>query len=108
MARADSRTRLNRRKFLAGVTIAGAAGPQVANAAIVADAPVVTPRRSALRPSAKIAAAETGTPAVAAKAEGAPASDFMVDVIKSLDIAYVTCNPANSFRGLHESLINYG
>jgi thiamine pyrophosphate-dependent acetolactate synthase large subunit-like protein len=32
----------------------------------------------------------------------------MVDVIKSLDIAYVPCNPANSFRGLHESLIDYG
>jgi acetolactate synthase-1/2/3 large subunit len=37
-----------------------------------------------------------------------PASDFMVDVIKSLDIAYVPCNPAQSFRGLHESLIDYG
>jgi len=35
MARADSRTKLNRRKFLAGVTIAGAAAPQIANAAIV-------------------------------------------------------------------------
>ena len=42
------------------------------------------------------------------KSEGTPASDFMVDVIKSLDIAYVPCNPADSFRGLHESLINYG
>ena len=33
MARAESRTKLNRRKFLAGVAIAGAAAPQVANAA---------------------------------------------------------------------------
>lgn len=32
----------------------------------------------------------------------------MVDVIKSLDIPYVTSNPASSFRALHESLINYG
>jgi acetolactate synthase I/II/III large subunit len=37
-----------------------------------------------------------------------PGSDFMVDVIKSLDIDYVASNPAHSFRGLHESLINYG
>jgi acetolactate synthase I/II/III large subunit len=37
-----------------------------------------------------------------------PGSDFMVDVIKSLDIAYVACNPAHSFRGLHESLIDHG
>src|ERR1700694_3116134 len=35
-------------------------------------------------------------------------SDFMVDVIKSLDIDYVCANPGSSFRGLHESVINYG
>jgi hypothetical protein len=108
MARADSRTKLNRRKFLAGVAIAGAAAPQAPHAATVAEAPVVPPRRSALRPTARIAAAETATPAAAMQAEGTPASDFMVDVIKSLDIAYLPCNPAQSFRGLHESLINYG
>ena len=39
---------------------------------------------------------------------GKPGSDYMVDVIKSLDIDYVPCNPAQSFRGLHESLIDYG
>ena len=39
---------------------------------------------------------------------GRPASDFMVDVIKSLKIEYIYSNPASSFRGLHESLINYG
>ena len=103
MARAESRTKLNRRKFLAGVAMAGAAAP-AAKAATSVDAPVAPPLPSALRPSAAVAAAETGTPSVAAKAEGMPASDFMVDVIKSLDIAYVPCNPAQSFRGLHESL----
>ncbi|MDB5697213.1 MAG: alsS, partial [Alphaproteobacteria bacterium] len=35
-------------------------------------------------------------------------SDVMVDVIKSLGIEYVAANPGSSFRGLHESLINYG
>ncbi len=107
MARVESRTKLNRRKFLAGVAIAGAAAP-AAKAATSIDAPVAPRLPSALRPSAAVAVAETGTPSVAAKAEGMPASDFMVDVIKSLDIAYVPCNPAQSFRGLHESLINYG
>jgi hypothetical protein len=29
-------------------------------------------------------------------------------VIKTLDIKYLPANPASSFRGLHESLINYG
>ena len=35
-------------------------------------------------------------------------SDFMVDVIKSLGMEYITSNPGSSFRGLHESLINHG
>jgi thiamine pyrophosphate-dependent acetolactate synthase large subunit-like protein len=32
----------------------------------------------------------------------------MVDVLKSLDFEYVCANPGSSFRGLHESLVNYG
>ena len=35
-------------------------------------------------------------------------SDFMVDVIKSLGFEFVAANPGSSFRGIHESLINYG
>src|SRR5262245_24925365 len=37
-----------------------------------------------------------------------PGSDFMVDVIKSLGIEYIAANPGSTFRGLHESFINYG
>src|SRR5258708_7639580 len=37
-----------------------------------------------------------------------PGSDFMVDVIKSLDFEYISANPGSSFRGLQESIINYG
>jgi len=36
-----------------------------------------------------------------------PASDFMVDVIQALDIDYLAINAASSFRGLHESVLNY-
>ncbi|HZL39816.1 MAG TPA: thiamine pyrophosphate-dependent enzyme [Pseudolabrys sp.] len=108
MARLESRTKLNRRKFLAGVAIAGAAAPSAANAATTALTPDASPRPSALRPSAAVAATETATPPALAKAEGVPGSDFMVDVIKSLDIDYLPCNPASSFRALHESLIDYG
>ena len=111
MAREQSRTKLNRRRFLAGVAVAGAAVPhRGAKAAGAADAPnaAVNPRPSALRPNAAVAAAEAGVPRIAVSAEGTPGSDFMVDVIKSLDIDYLPCNPASSFRALHESLINYG
>jgi thiamine pyrophosphate-dependent acetolactate synthase large subunit-like protein len=37
-----------------------------------------------------------------------PGSDFMTDVLKTLDFDYVVSNPGSSFRGLQESLINYG
>jgi hypothetical protein len=32
----------------------------------------------------------------------------MVDVIKTLGFEYVAANPGSSFKGLHESIINYG
>jgi thiamine pyrophosphate-dependent acetolactate synthase large subunit-like protein len=37
-----------------------------------------------------------------------PGSDFMVDVLQSLQIDYLAINPGSSFRGLHESVVNYG
>ena len=104
-----SQTKVDRRKFLAGVAVAGAtaasiktakAGPTPANAGRL---PAVLP------PTAHEIAVETGAVhASTAKSHGRPGSDFMVDVIKSLNIDYVYSNPASSFRGLHESLINYG
>ncbi len=36
-----------------------------------------------------------------------PGSDFMVDVIRSLGIEYCAANPGSSFRGIHESIVNY-
>jgi acetolactate synthase I/II/III large subunit len=55
------------------------------------------------------AEAEIGTPAkLDVLTETRSGSDFMVDVIKSLGIEYVCSNPGSSFRGLHESVINYG
>jgi acetolactate synthase I/II/III large subunit len=37
-----------------------------------------------------------------------PGSDFMVDVIKTLNLDYIALNPGGSIRGLHESIIHYG
>jgi thiamine pyrophosphate-dependent acetolactate synthase large subunit-like protein len=102
---------LDRRNFLTGVAVVGAAvggavsTPDQANAAIAAP-------RGAAAPSAAAMEAETGdqpTPIAAVKTEGGrPGSDIMVDVLRSLDIEYVAMNPASSFRGLHESINNYG
>ena len=69
MARKDPRPEVNRRKFLTGVAVAGAAtavAPQqnIANAATTATLPTGPGRSrpSALPPSGAVAAAETGTP----------------------------------------------
>jgi thiamine pyrophosphate-dependent acetolactate synthase large subunit-like protein len=59
-------------------------------------------------PTARVAAIETKAPAELPRASGPAGSDFMVDVIRSLNIDYIFANPASSFRGLHESLLTYG
>src|SRR5260370_22049485 len=96
--------KVDRRKFLAGVAVAGAATavptPQGGEAA--AGGPAVR------FPSAAATAAETLVPAALPASAGKPGSDFMVDVIRSLDIDYIAANPASSFRGLQESIVNYG
>jgi acetolactate synthase I/II/III large subunit len=35
-------------------------------------------------------------------------SDVIVDLIKQYDFPYIALNPGASFRGLHDSLVNYG
>jgi len=37
-----------------------------------------------------------------------PGSDFMVDVLKTLNIEYLAANPGSTYESLHESLVNYG
>jgi len=107
--RKDSEARFNRRKFLAGVAVVGAATTVAPAAAPAAPSTTPPPRLpSALPPTARMVAAETGTPPPIPQTKGPAGSDFMVDVIKTLDIPYLPSNPASSFRGLHESLINYG
>jgi len=110
MTRKDQGARADRRKFLTGVVAAGAASAASAMTPPAARAAEPAPRvPSALRPTMQIAAAETGTPAVSAsRIGGVPGSDFMVDVIKTLDIKYLPANCASSYRAIHESLINYG
>lgn len=37
-----------------------------------------------------------------------PGADFMVDVFKHLGFDYVCANPGSAFRGIQESVVNYG
>ena len=104
---------VGRRGFLKGA--AGAAASAAAGAAALAtSAPALkaqAPERTATPlPSSALAAAEKSSPAarVDVYTTDRPGSDFMVDVIKTLNFDYVCANPGSSFRGLHESLVNYG
>ncbi|OLB75193.1 MAG: hypothetical protein AUI16_12665 [Alphaproteobacteria bacterium 13_2_20CM_2_64_7] len=111
MARKRPHPEVSRRKFLAGVAVAGAASAVPPAQAATTTSTSAAPRRpSALPPTMHVAAAESGTPKElsGARIGGVPGSDFMVDVIKTLNIKYLPSNPASSFRGIHESLINYG
>ena len=103
----DNQPKTGRRQFLGGVVAGGAAGLAAMQTAHAAEPKPSAP--SVTRPTAARAAAETAVPADLGHAgPGVPGSDFMVDVIKALDIKYIPSNCASSFRALHESIIDYG
>jgi len=94
---------VDRRSFLKGAAV-GAAAIAVSPAAAVAQ-----PDEARMSPPLMPAAAEvTPPPSVNPLTVDRTGSDFMVDVIKSMGFEYVFANPGSSFRGLHESVINYG
>ena len=98
---------VNRRGFLKGA--AAGAATLVATPAFESQAQQAT-RPAAVVPNSAQLAADTGAP-VRVEVERLvehPGSDFMMDVIKSLNFEYITTNPGSSFQGLHESIINYG
>jgi len=95
---------LDRRDFLKSAAVTGAAA--LAPAASASAAPQAAPPAQATAPTPP---RETDPPAtVEALTTDRPGGDFMVDVIKSLDFEYVAANPGSSFRGIHESIVNYG
>ncbi len=114
-----------RRRFLKGATFAGAAAltaPQdgalaqeaVAQGSVAPGslapgslAQAQSPARNPV-PLPNKPAETAPPPALEPLTVGRSGSDFMIDVIKSLNFEYMAANPASSFRGLHESLINYG
>ena len=109
----ERETLMRRRTFLQQGALAGAA-------ALVSPSGPAEAQTAPALPGA--AAAQAGPPPVMTQAaEATPpgdvqvmgdnersGSDFMVDVLKSLNFDYICANPGSSFRGLHESFINYG
>jgi acetolactate synthase I/II/III large subunit len=115
MARAKSgsiKKTVGRRSFLKGAATGAAAiagGAPLAIAQQSANPAAAPARQSAQPPTAAQTAVENATAQDGdLEIVEHPGSDFMVDVIKSLGIEYIFANPGSSFRGVHESVINYG
>src|ERR1700731_3229995 len=96
----------HRRNFLKGAGLAGAA----ALSPMAAGAQVSAPKQDlkAPAPGSKQIAVETLPPIKDLINQTSSGGDFMVDVLKTLDIDYLAMNCASAFRGIHESFINYG
>ena len=97
---------IKRRQFLAGAVAAGPiAGLAAASSAVVASSPA-----KAAVPATPQTAGDTQTPSALPRitTNGKVGGDFMVDCLKALDIDYVASCPGSTFRGLQESIINYG
>src|ERR1700731_3257146 len=97
------KTEVDRRNFLKSAA-AGAAALAAVPGTVTAQAAELRRIVPPMSPEAEI-----GTPSNAeVLTVDRTGSDFMVDVIKSLGFEYVCANPGSSFRGIHESIINYG
>jgi acetolactate synthase-1/2/3 large subunit len=106
----NNKKSLPRRDFFKGAAVGAAAlvaKPGVANAETARAVPA---RPSVLPPTEAQAQAEVGSPgpAVVSQPGRVHASDFMVDVFRSLDLEFAAINPGSSFEGIHESMINHG
>ena len=114
----DKSEGVNRREFLSSATAAtaGVAAAALTKPAAAQQAGEETGAQMAavVPPSAAAEAMENDPPAGYSAEEAReyfvkhPGSDFMIDVVKDLDLEYITTNPGSSFRGIHESIVNYG
>ena len=105
----SKQTSIERREFLKTGTLAGAAAIVAPAGAARAQSDSAASRQGGAPPpmTSETEARPPGDVQVIA-ADERSGSDFMVDVLKSLDFDYICANPGSSFRGLHESIINYG
>jgi acetolactate synthase-1/2/3 large subunit len=102
-----------RRTFLKEAVATGTAAALIRPSGVGAAEPAQPARPSVSAPNAALVAAETQmpsldeAPATDATHIGNPGSDFMVDMIRAVGIDYVAAMPGSTFRGIHESIVNY-
>ncbi len=100
----------HRRSFLKGAGLAGAAAlsPIAAGAQVSAPKTDLKQTAKAPAPGPRQVAVESLPPIKDLVNQSSSGGDFMVDVLKTLDIDYLAMNCASAFRGIHESFLNYG
>jgi acetolactate synthase I/II/III large subunit len=92
---------LERRKFLMNAAIASA------GTLLPAAGGRLTQAQGTVTPVSRVP--ETSPPGdLDAITTDRPGADFLVDVIKSIGFEYFCAVPGSSYRGLYESLVNYG
>ncbi|MGY8962735.1 MAG: thiamine pyrophosphate-binding protein [Rhodospirillales bacterium] len=119
-----NKTNVGRRNFIKTAVVAGAATTLPSEKGAAAQNRTVTETgvsQGLAPPSVEQMSMEASTPEQVSEVQSdqGPAatetesakyfgSDFMIDVMKSLDLDYVFSNPGSSFLGLHESITVYG
>jgi acetolactate synthase-1/2/3 large subunit len=104
---------VDRRNFLK-TAVASAATLAVPGASVAAEPASAAPASPGPAPASAPAvplrpmAAEGDPPDGEVLTVENPGSDFMVDVLKSLGFEYICSTTGSSFRGLQESVVNYG
>jgi thiamine pyrophosphate-dependent acetolactate synthase large subunit-like protein len=115
----DAGSKLGRRNFLKGATLGGAAAMA---SAPLASASAATPNASTPKPrsdeprlstnvhplTSELECAVPPLPPAAGPKQQTSGSDFMIDAMRACGIKYVAAIPGNTFKSMHESVINYG
>ncbi|MBV8165308.1 MAG: twin-arginine translocation signal domain-containing protein [Alphaproteobacteria bacterium] len=104
-----AQTEVGRRSFLKGASLAGVAA--IAAPAASAQAAPVSVAKSARKavPLPNMVVETMPPPKVKDPVTQATSGgDFMVDVLKTLNIEYLPLNCASSFRGIQEAIVNHG
>ncbi|MEO7054248.1 MAG: thiamine pyrophosphate-dependent enzyme [Rhizomicrobium sp.] len=108
MAKRNDGVTVGRRDFLKGATLAGAGALAAPLSVPTAQAQTAPPQASSIPPVPN-REAERGTPPdVQPLTQTSCGADFMIDVMRGLGIEHTAAFVGSSFRGLHESIINYG
>src|SRR5581483_8272399 len=97
----------NRRNFLKGAGLVGAAAVAAPGAAATMPAAPLEKAKIGL-PGPRQVAAESLPPSGDPVNQSSSGGDFMTDVINSLGVEYMFINCASSYRGLHEAIVNHG